>query len=235
MIKEFFKKLKIAFFTKRCELCGEVVCFDEKLCDECISLRHIEPPLCKKCGCSKNDCICRKFKREAEYKSVIAPFYYGDNVAKGILNLKMHDMPRLAEFHGKEIANSVKNYYELIDFDFVTFVPMREADVVKRGFNQAELLAKVVSRECDIPLVDALLKKRKTRMQKRQKATKRFANMYNAFDIKDNVDVAGKTILLVDDVKTTGSTLTSIALTLKAYGASAVYCAVTAIVCSEHS
>ena len=67
-------------------------------------------------------------------------------------------------------------------------------------------------------------------MQKRQRAENRYVNMYNAFDLAENADVADKTILLIDDVKTTGATLSSAALTLKAYGAKAVYCAVFAIV-----
>ncbi len=170
MIKELLKKLKIVLFTKRCDMCGEVVCFDQDFCEECCLLSEIAEPLCSKCGCSKQECKCKKHQKEAEYKAVVAPFYY-----------------------------AVKKYYDAVEFDFVTFVPMRKEDKAARGYNQAELLADVVSKECNIPLKDILIKKRKTKVQKRQKASERFANMYNA-------------------------------LTLKAYGASSVYCAVVAIV-----
>ena len=230
MIKEVFDKLKIALFPKRCEICGSVVCFDEERCEACVSLPYIEAPLCLKCGCSKDDCKCKKQKREAEYKAVIAPFYYEGSVANGILNLKMNEMPKLAQSHGREIAETVKKYYELIDFDFVTFVPMYKSDEVMRGFNQARLLAEIVSKECNIPLRDVLIKKRKTKMQKRQVAKDRFVNMYGVFDVKEDADISGAKILLIDDVKTSGSTLTSVSLTLKAYSADSVYCAVTAIV-----
>ncbi|MDE6722600.1 MAG: hypothetical protein K2J55_00200 [Eubacterium sp.] len=224
------EKLKIAFFTKRCAMCGEVICFDEELCDECRSLPEIPELVCFKCGCSKQDCRCKKNQKEAEYKAVVAPFYYEGSVSRAILNMKMNEMPKLINLQGKHLANTVKTYYEDIDFDFITFVPMRREDKANRGYNQAELLANVVSKECGIPLKDVLVKKRKTKMQKRQKAKERFANMYNAFDVKEAVDVMDKKILLIDDVKTTGATLTSVALTLKAYGASSVYCAVIAIV-----
>lgn len=230
MIKELYEKLKIILFTKRCKICGEVVCFDEEFCENCINLPVIESPVCLKCGCEKHECICKKYKRETEYKAVIAPFYYDGSVSKGILNMKMNEMPRLCDFYGKAIAEAVIKHYETVNFDFVTFVPMRKADLAVRGFNQSELLAETVSKQCAIPLKDVLIKKRKTKKQKRQKASERFANMYNAFDIRENADVAGKKILLIDDVKTTGSTLTSVSLTLKAYGAEYVYCAVAAIV-----
>ena len=230
MIKEALEKVKLAFFPKRCEICGSVICIDEVRCEECESLRHIDDPVCLKCGCSKADCACKKQSREAEYKAVIAPFYYGGSVANGILNLKMNEMPKLASAQGKEIANAVKTHYGDIEFDFVTFVPMYKSDEAERGFNQARLLAEIVSAECGIPLRDVLIKKRKTKMQKRQGATDRFVNMYGVFELKENEDVSGANVLLIDDVKTSGSTLTSVSLTLKAYGASSVYCAVTAIV-----
>ena len=67
-------------------------------------------------------------------------------------------------------------------------------------------------------------------MQKRQRQVKDLPICIMHFDVGKNADLFGKKILLIDDVKTTGATLASIALTLKAYGASSVYCAVVAIV-----
>ena len=230
MIKEAFEKIKLAFFPKRCEICGSVICLDEVRCEECERLKYIDDPICLKCGCTKDDCVCKRQSREAEYKAVVAPFYYGGSIANGILNLKMNEMPKLAQAQGREIADAVKKHYGDLEFDFVTFVPMYKSDETARGFNQARLLAEVVSGECRIPLRDVLIKKHKTKMQKRQGATDRFVNMYGVFEIKENENIRGANVLLIDDVKTSGSTLTSVSLTLKAYGAKSVYCAVTAIV-----
>ena len=230
MMKEILEKLKFTLFPKRCEICGAVICFDEIRCEECERLEYIKEPICLKCGRSKEACDCKKHSREVEYKAVIAPFYYEGSVANGILNLKMNEMPKLAQEQGREISDAVKKHYGDIDFDFVTFVPMYKRDEAARGFNQARLLAEIVSVECGIPLRDVLVKKHKTKMQKRQHATDRFVNMYGAFEVMENEDLNGAKVLLIDDVKTTGSTLTSVALTLNAYGAKSVYCAVTAIV-----
>lgn len=227
MFSDIFKK---AVFTNRCSLCGDVIEFDKDVCDNCKNAKRIEPPVCLKCGCEKLECVCKKSKKSPEYKAVIAPFYYQDSICASVLNLKMNGMKFLANKQGKEISKCVQKYYELVDFDFVTYIPMRNYDEKFRGFNQAELFAKVVSNECNLNLNGTLIKKRKTKIQKRQKASERYVNMYNAFDLQDNVDVTDKIILLIDDVKTTGATLSSAAMTLKAYGAKEVYCAVFAIV-----
>lgn len=231
MMSSLFEKIKILIFPKRCEICGEVIEFDKHICNDCKNLPVINPPICLKCGCNKDDCVCKKHKRrENEYKAVIAPYYYEGSVKKGVLNLKMHEMPKLANSHGVKIAEVVKEYYGVIDFDFVTFIPMSKRDFLKRGFNQSKLLAEVVSKNCKIPLVDALYKSKKTKKQKKQHAKDRFVNMYNAFKVNDNADIVGAKVLIVDDVKTTGATLSSAALTLKANGAKEVYCATFGIV-----
>lgn len=219
-------------FTRRCQLCGNIVAFDEDMCEECTNLKMIEPPLCLKCGCNKADCSCKRAKKhsQTEYKAIIAPYYYKDTVQQGVLNFKMHEMPFLAEKQGEAISVAVRQYYGEIDFDFVTYIPMLKNDEIKREFNQSKLLAEVVSNECNIPLCDAMYKAKKTKKQKRQRADNRFINVYNAFKVCDGVDVNGATILLIDDVKTTGSTLKSAALTLKANGARAVYCATFALI-----
>lgn len=230
VIQEISAVFRSALFTKRCVICGKTIEFDEIFCHECASAKHIELPVCLKCGCEKADCICKKEHHKPEYKAVVAPYYYRDSIAQGILNCKMHDLPHLTKAQGAEIAKTVNSLYELVKFDCVTYIPMRNYDEKYRGFNQSALLAKEVSRICGLDCAGLLVKKRKTKMQKRQGAESRYVNMYNAFDLAKNAEVAGKTILLIDDVKTTGATLSSAALTLKAYGAKAVYCAVFAIV-----
>lgn len=227
LLTDIFKK---AVFTNRCSVCGEVIEFNEFLCEDCKNAVRIEPPICLKCGCEKAECICKKSKKSPEYKAVVAPFYYQDSVSKAVLNMKMNGMPTLANEQGRLISDCVFKYYELVEFDCVTYIPMRKYDEKFRGFNQAELLAESVCQNCNFNFSDLLIKKRKTKVQKRQKSSERFVNMYNAFDLKDGADVDGKTILLIDDVKTTGATLSSAAMTLKAYGAKDVYCAVFAIV-----
>lgn len=126
MIKEMFSALSDMLFPKRCALCGEVVEIDEDLCPDCKALKRVSAPLCLKCGCEKSECVCKKSKHSPEYKAVVAPYYYehGGCVAKGVLNLKMHDMPQLAIAQGDEISKAVSDFYELVHFDYATFVPM---------------------------------------------------------------------------------------------------------------
>ncbi len=227
---ESFDILKAALFPNKCRICGEIIEFDEELCSKCESAERIRMPICTKCGCEKADCICKKDPHKPEYKAVAAPFYYKDSIARGVLNCKMNDLPGLAAAQGAEIAETVKTIYESIDFDCVTYIPMRKYDEKYRGYNQSELLAHVVGEQCGLTCCDLLVKKRRTKMQKRQTASNRFVNMYNVFGLNPCANVTDKTVLLIDDVKTTGATLSSAALTLKAYGAKAVYCAVFAIV-----
>ena len=217
-------------FTNRCAICGEVVEFDAEICEECAAAEHIEQPVCLRCGANKKECFCKRQRRVPEYKAVCAPYYYEGSIARAVLNFKMQEIPALAHAQAREIALAVKRNYKDVSFDYVTFVPMKKADERRRGFNQAELLAKEVARLLNLPCNAVVYKKRSTKTQKRQSGADRFINMYNAFEPLKNADIDGKTILLIDDVKTTGSTLSSVSLTLNAYGAKAVYCATFAIV-----
>lgn len=222
--------LKRALFPNRCAICGNIIEYDRDYCDECLCAQKIKAPVCLKCGCEKSDCICKRNSHKPEYKAVVAPYYYRNSIKRGIINCKMNDLPSLTKAQAEEIAKTVKTFYELIDFDCVTYIPMRKYDRKYRGFNQSELLAKEVAEICSLNMREMLIKKRRTKSQKRQSAKNRYVNMYNAFDLAPNAVVDGKTILLIDDVKTTGATLSSAALTLKAYGAKEVYCAVFAVV-----
>ena len=223
------KKLSYALVTKRCEICGEVIELGSSLCDDCKSLKTISSPKCKSCGCSKDDCTCKKNKNE--YKQITAPYYYKDSVVKAVHNFKENDMPFLSNRFCADMLNSVADDYNDIEFDFVTYVPLRKFKQIKRGFNQSQLLADNISKSLNIPCLPLLKKLRYTGVQHHKSARERKAAVYGAYDVADKykIEINGKTILLIDDVKTTGSTLNECAKMLNIYGVKAVYACAFAI------
>ncbi len=221
------KRMSKALFPNRCEFCGEVIEFKEAVCKECEALPKIDLPACQYCGASKDDCSCNK--RKNEYKAITAPYYYKDNVVTAVHRFKDSYMLFLSKRFAKDIADSVKENFSEISFDAVTYVPMTKRSTREREYNQSMLLAKEVAEILDIPFCTLLIKTQETKPQKKQSARQRKVNLYGAFDVTDKEFVKDKAILLIDDVKTTGSTLNECSKMLKIYGASAVYCGVLAI------
>lgn len=222
------KRIGDFFFTRRCSICGEVVELDDELCSSCLTAKRIELPRCQYCGASKERCSCRKNKNE--YASIVAPFYYEDSIANAVNRCKSSNMPFLAKEFARQMYSCIEQEYFDIEFDYITFIPMSNIDLLKRGFNQSELIAKELSDLTGIECRALLKKVRRTKPQKEQSAKKRLVNVYGAFDLSDKESVRGKTILIVDDVKTTGSTLNECSKMLKIYDAKAVYASVFAII-----
>lgn len=228
LISSLNKFLK-AFIPDRCRICGEVVELDTEFCSDCKSLPEIPSPLCKSCGANVNDCNCKKHKNE--YKQVIAPYYYRDSIVKGIHNFKENNMPFLADSFVAEMADCFNKNYADIDFDCIAFVPCRPFKHRVRGFNQSELLAEKLSVVLNIPVENILNKIAYSGVQHHKTAQQRRADIFGVFDVDDayKTKLTDKTILLIDDVKTTGSTLNECAKMLKIYGAKSVYALTFAI------
>ena len=227
MIKQAINKLLYAVFPRRCELCGNIVALDIQRCDECLNLPKIIGDVCKSCGSAKADCNCKKNKNE--YKQIVAPYYYKDYTVCCVHRFKFNDYQELCVAMGNDITACVNERYQDIDFDCVTCVPLSKKRLKKRGYNQAQLLAQQISKQTGIEYKDLLYKRFDNKSQRTQSQRERKVNVYGAYDLIDGVDVTDKTILLIDDVKTTGSTLNECAKMLKIYGASQVYCAAFAI------
>ncbi len=104
-------------------------------------------------------------------------------------------------------------------FDAIAPVPLHWRRQWQRGFNQSELLAKTLSQRSAIPLIKALRRVRSTATQAGLSNTARRRNVATAFDCRRPDAVAGKRILLIDDVMTTGSTAAACAAALKRAGA----------------
>ena len=117
-----------------------------------------------------------------------------------------------------------------VKFDVITCVPQTKKKRRKRGYNQSALLAKQISHELSVPFNELLLfKTRETADQHDLRGKDRLKNLKNAFAAENEDAVKDKTILLCDDIKTTGATLNECRKTLLKAGAKAVCCATIAV------
>lgn len=134
---------------------------------------------------------------------------------------------RAAEFLANEMAFCVKNEYRDINFDGVCFVPMHKSRKRVRGFNQSEVLTERIAKILSLPIINALSCVKSAHSQHKIKDYKeRFKNVKGIY--KANGAFDGKTLLLVDDIMTTGATLNECAAVLLRAGADKIYC-VTAL------
>ncbi|HOJ35800.1 MAG TPA: phosphoribosyltransferase family protein, partial [Clostridiales bacterium] len=121
------------------------------------------------------------------------------------------------------------HYYSEIAFDCVCFVPESEDVLKERGYNQSRLLAESVSRHLNVPCGELLKKLYTTKPQRTLSAAERQGNVLGVFETNPEEITAGKKILLIDDIKTTGATLDECAKSLLIAGADRVFCAVAAV------
>ena len=161
---------------------------------------------------------------------LVAPFVYENELAEAVKRFKFSDETGLSEFFAKEIFAAVTATFPEKQFDFVACVPLTKAKLNTRGYNQSQLLAKNCAALLKTDFRPALLKKHDTADQHSLKAKERLKNLKNAFEPNPKVDIKGKTILLCDDIKTTGATLYECRKTLIKAGAKDVCCACIAVV-----
>ena len=146
---------------------------------------------------------------------------YNDEMKKVIQSIKYERRISLVPVMSK-IANMVLSEKGW-EIDFIVPVPMKRAKKTKRGFNQAETLAKGIGRLSGIPVNSLLKEKGNAKTQKSLQISERFVNVLGRFTLKcKNAEISGMRILLVDDDYTTGATLNECARLLKEKGASRV-------------
>jgi len=114
------------------------------------------------------------------------------------------------------------------NFDLIVPVPLHPTRERERGFNQASLLSELLSAQTSIRSQRVLERVRYTTTQTALDRSERMENLHNAFRLRKNADVRGLRVLLIDDVLTTGSTLSECARVLKRAGAISVHAATAA-------
>lgn len=154
---------------------------------------------------------------------VLSVGYHEEALRAAVLKLKFRRDAPLAEPLGRLLADALRPYHSEWQADGLVPVPIHWSRQWERGFNQSELLAQRVSRALSLPVKPALVRRRRTPPQVGLEAVARQRNLQGAFATRPQASVAGRRLILVDDVRTTGSTLAECAAVLKNAGAYAVY------------
>lgn len=162
--------------------------------------------------------------------SFTAVWYYEEDVRRSLLRYKFHRASHLAPKYASALAAKVRQQ-GMAEPDVLTWVPVSRRRRFQRGYDQCELLAKALGRELGIRAQRALRKHRHTPPQSGIHSLEaRRANVLGAFQIPGNVNLRGKRVLLVDDIRTTGATMNECARVLLTAGAKEVHGAAVAAV-----
>lgn len=216
------------FFTEHCRYCDALIEKGKQICDDCQkNLPVVNGERCHFCGAGKDRCGCKK--HHFGYDGITAPFYYEGGIKTGIQKLKFNGKEHIAHYLAQDMAKAVKSDFADVDFDFICFVPFTATQKIRRNYNQSELLAENLAKTLNIPLKKVLIKLFETDTQHSKNVRNRKGNVFGVYDVKNGVDIENKTILLVDDIRTTGATLDECAWILKIRGAKAVYCVTAAL------
>lgn len=156
-----------------------------------------------------------------------ALWYYTSGVRDSLLRYKFQNHFNHGTIYGRLLAMKLLNQPE--KYDLVSWVPVSTLRRWQRGYDQAELIAVSLAQELQLPLIPVLRKSRHTKRQSSlPDVAHRRANILGAYKARNPKRFQGKTILLIDDIITTGATVSECAKTLLVAGAKEVYCAAVA-------
>ena len=219
-------------YPRRCPVCDRAAApFGAIICDRCEQeMRRkrirITDTLCCRCGKPMKDTkrdLCADCRREEHsYERGCACYLYRQ-ISGAVFRLKYEGRAEYADWMGNEMTVRLLEEFGDVHLNALVPVPVSAKRERKRGYNQAALLAQVIGRNTGIPVrEDFLLRRTDTAAMKGMSAQQRRVNLKKAFTAPFD-DVKSKTIMLVDDIYTTGTTVDACAAALKEAGAAAVY------------
>lgn len=228
IINKMIKVVLDLVFPRRCAVCDNISDrFGGYVCGACENkIVYIKAPFCMKCGKQLRQegeelCLdCRKKKHE--YVQGTALFEYG-SMADSLFRFKYAGRQEYADFYGRQLYEKRGKWLSAICPDALVPVPIHASRKRQRGYNQSELIAKALSEHSGIPVNTGLIRRvKKTLPQKSLSERERQNNLKRAFKIRQN-DVKLSTIVIIDDIYTTGSTIDAMAQALKSAGIQKVY------------
>ena len=195
------------------------------------------PPRCPFCRVILKDyeqALCRSCRKELPWtrgsaqiqqfrhvESCVSPLYYEGSVRDSLLRYKFAGLFRYASDYAELMKQALEE--NTLAFDVITWVPVSEKRMKKRGYDQGKLLAEEISRLTEKPCERLLIKTSDNPAQSSLKSAEdRKKNVKGVYRPTDLASINGKEILLVDDIATTGATLNECARVLKQAGAKEV-------------
>ena len=224
-VRTIGRGLAALLFPPRCVFCRRVLAgADNGICADCL-------PTIPWAG--DKACVdARKLQIDFAAKA-IAPTYYDGGVREALLRYKFGGVssyaPVLARLIAEEVGIAV-GFGEILQPEVVTFVPISQKRRRKRGYDQSELLAKAVARELGLPLVKTLEKAVETSAQSTLDEKARKANVAGVYRVRPEAtaDITERHVLLIDDILTTGATLSEAAKTVAYLLPGSIVCAAVA-------
>ena len=213
-IREWLSAAADVAMPRVCPVCHKTLGGDERwLCRSCLAslprTRYEEVDF---------NTMEQHFAGKVPIERATAYFYYekGGPYANIIHDIKYHSMPAMGRWLSSRATQDMAGSHFFDSIDVVTAVPLHRSKLAHRGYNQSEYLALGIADALDIPYVETLKAIRPHSTQTHKGATERWQNIQGNYSLNDKADqMAGKHILLVDDVITTGSTLIVCATLLK--------------------
>ncbi|MGD9639356.1 MAG: double zinc ribbon domain-containing protein [Alphaproteobacteria bacterium] len=232
-IKNFSQVFFDAVLPHRCLACGEIVSSGGFVCQNCFDkINFISSACCQICGTpfdyteDANLTCPRCLQHKPEFDAAKAVFLY-DGVGRDLIRaFKYSDRTEACNYFAKLMVNAGRKFFAEEEFkpDYIVPVPIHYKRLLARKYNQSALLARAIALNTGQKVCyDALIRTRNTKPQANFFQKERFKNVKGVFNVNKLEIVKDKKILLIDDVLTTGATVSECAKAMKEQGASKVY------------
>ncbi len=215
-------------FPRRCPVCDDIIkTWGELCCPDCRGkLQYVDANYCMKCGKGlshqgKEYCSdCRKYS----HKFIRArSLYCYESVASSLFRFKYQGRQEYADFWGEELYRYLGNDIRAMQADAIVPVPLHKSRQNERGYNQSVLLGKALAKHMEMPCLDKIaVRSKKTLPQKQLSYAERQNNLKKAFKLSVN-DVKLNTVIIIDDIYTTGSTVDALSEVFLENGVKNVY------------
>ncbi len=223
------KKVIDLIYPKRCPICGNIVPLGDALVHvECLKkLERVREPICKKCGkpieSPEQEYCMDCTKHQFSYTRGRSLWVYNHAIDASIFAYKYKGKREYWQFYSNAILTELTTFIKNTDPQVIIPVPLNKRKQIQRGYNQAEWIAKGISKKLEIPIdTHVLIRNRWTVPQKELSNKERIANLLQAFELEKNHQHYDR-VLLIDDIYTTGSTIEACSKILKKDGVKEIY------------